>query len=324
MRVLMTAAECAPKLGGVERHVEALRRELAACGCDVTVLELGRGARSVRALPRLLRVLKTQQFETIHAHDFLPAIVTWIAMRVAGVRIRLHVTIHGYEGFPLKAHYVAGHRLAHRLAGKVIAVGSYIDSWYGTHSNLVVHGGVTPVRTSISAPHEPAASVVFVARLAADNNCIEVTQALIACSGMHGGVQCSVYGFGPLAERVQGMCAGTAVSFAGATVDAARTLSQASIVVANSYLTILEAFSLRKPVVAYCDNALKRDYLEELARASRALIVASTIADLEAAISRLLADRAEREYLASRAALYAERFSWSNVARDYLNLWETA
>lgn len=318
MRILMTAARCSPKMGGVERHVEALRTELETMGHDVFVAELGEGIRSLRALPRLALRLFRQKYDVVHAHDFLPAIATWLALRLTGNRTGLHVTIHGYEGYPLRARFIAGHRLAHRLAKNVVAVGAYIDRWYGTRSSVVTHGGVRHAPQS-AVPHSPR--VVFVSRLAPDTSCMQIADGFIRAGGRFSGTRFAIYGFGPLAESLAALCSGTAVEFGGPVSDAESVVSAATVVVANSYLAILEAFSAGKAVISYYDNALKRDYLAEIAAASSGILLAGNARDLDAAIARLLNDADVRERLAANGAAYAKRFLWRNVASDYLNLW---
>lgn len=314
----MTAARCYPHLGGVERHVEAVRAELTAMGYTIHVAEVGEGLRALLSLPRLMHMLHSEHYDVIHAHDFVAALVTWSAVIASGVRRKIYSTIHGYEGYPLRKVHIWAHRIAHAVSAKVIAIGAYIDVWYGTKSNVVLHGGVPDA----SGTEEPSQQLVlFVSRLASDTNCLEVTQAFIAVSERAPHVQFRIYGFGPLKSVVEALCEGTAVQFCGPVSNVQSVLASASVIVANSYLAILEAFSRGKPVVAYYGNALKHDYLHEIALASGAVELAGSIHEIDQLLSGVLADSGRRATLSARGLAYSERFVWRNVARDYLNLW---
>lgn len=317
----MTAARCYPNIGGVERHVEYIRRELVKIGHTVEVLEVGEGLSALRSFPNLVTALRCGSFDVIHAHDFVASIVTWAAARYSRTKKDIYATVHGYEGYPLRPVYVLAHRFAHRIARKVIAIGSYIDRWYGTRSALVVHGGVDDVLTT---PEPESPVIVFISRLATDTNSMEVVEALVALAAEYPEAHFRIYGFGPLALSVNEKCHASAVQFGGAISNVNDVLATSSIVVANSYLAILEAFSRGKPVISYYGNPLKRDYLEEIATASKAAEVVGSVQELQRVIGDLLDDSSLRATLSKRALAYAQRHQWSWVARDYLRLWGVA
>lgn len=317
-RVLMTSARSFPKLGGVERHVECIRRQISAMGHDVTVLELGEGVRAAASLPKLIKTMRGARYDVLHAHDFMPALITWAAKFITASRAKLYVTIHGYEGYPLHRRYIVAHRIVHRLAEKVLAIGAYIDRWYGTRSNVVIHGGV---EESVPLAKSEDPRIIFVGRLAYDTNSLEIAEAFCAAEKRHPDVRFCIYGFGPLEPAVSKMCRGSGVEFAGTAFDVPAILNTATIIVANSYLSILEAFSLAKPVIAYYGNPLKRDYISEIAQASSGLLAAGTPMGFAEALDELIADQERRALLSERGSAYARRLSWRNVANDYLNLW---
>lgn len=321
MRILMTAARCYPHLGGVEKHVESVRRELLEMGIRVQTFETGEGLRALRSVLRLARVLRREKFDVVHAHDFMPLIATLLAKILAFQGWRVFVTIHGYEAFPLKRLHVWAHRFAHAVSIRVVAVGAYIDRWYGTRSHVVTHGG-TDAAGLVASPFVPC--VTFVGRLARDTNALEVARAFVAASKAHRTARFKIYGFGELELPVKDICAGSRVEFCGETRNVAEVLEDANLVVANSYLAILEAFSMGRPVIAFYSNPLKRDYLAEIAEASKALIITDSVAELSRLICDVLEDRDRHEVMAERGRCYADRFLWRYTARDYVNLWTHA
>ena len=314
--VLMVATSAHRRVGGVERHVEAVRRELEARGVATAVTALGPTRALPLAIPRLARTIARLSPDVVHTHDYVPTLAAALALRAVRRAAPLYATVHGYEGWPLRPHHVLGHRLAARAARRSIAVGAYVDAFYGTRSALVTHGGVEAVG-AVAEP--PAPAVSFVARYAADTDAPDVVRALRILAETRG-VAARTYGFGPLEQTLREL-AGGAVRVGGVTDDPRGVAAASTVVVATSYLAVLEAFSVGRPVVAVARNALKRAYLEEIAAASGALRVATGADALAAHVAALLDDDAARRAAADAALAYAARFTWARVASDYLGLW---
>lgn len=319
MRILMIATRVHPDVGGVERHVEAVSRELEALGHSVVRVAIGSGRTLASAIPRLLRVLAKDSYDVVHAHDFVAVIVAAFALLLRGRKLRPFATIHGYEGFPLRALYILGHRVAHVLARRVIAVGGYIDVWYRTRSTLVIHGGVAPPPRLLDSNGE---GVVFIGRFAEDNNALDVARAFADLSREFPGVPFKLYGFGPQESVIRSAVASApGVQLCGRTLTPEREMGRAEVVVANSYLAILEAFSMGKPVVSIYGNALKRDYLRELSSCCIGLATTGDVEGLTSALRHLLSDRSGNLQMRDLVRSFGERMSWANIARDYLALW---
>jgi glycosyltransferase involved in cell wall biosynthesis len=134
-------------------------------------------------------------------------------------------------------------------------VGHYIEKWYGTKPKIVTYGGVNTVAIGLSKiPKEikPNPHILFIGRLAPDigtKTYLELFKKLQAFS-------LDVYGDGPLRWKVEKYG-----KVHGFVPELGRLIKKADIVCASSYLTILQALSYGKPVIAVYENALKKDYL---------------------------------------------------------------
>lgn len=320
MRALFVAKSLYPSAGGVERHVAGLQAALERRGHSIVLLEMGPTGKFVRAVRRTASILRSERIDVIHAHDFLAVFCAWIAMLFAGRWCPLHMTTHGYEGYPLKYHFIVAHRVAHRLAKSAISIGAYIDTWYGTKSSLVLHGGVE--NQGLAAKVRADRTMCFVSRLAPDTAALEVAQTFVKLSKRRDDCAFVVGGFGPSAGAVGKALEGSTVRYIG-RVDIPETIfAQCTCVVANSYLAILEALSVGCVVIGFAQNALKVDYLNEIASACPAVRVARSLPELEAMLVAHLSATEEDINVCSKAAkTYAERMTWDNVARDYVALW---
>jgi len=294
---------------------------LRSMGVSVDLLAVGKTSQAGRGINDIVNKLRKDNIALVHAHDFTATLICSIAIALSGHRsIRLYSTIHGYEGYPIKRRFVLAHRLAYLLSRRVINVGSYIDKWYGTHCNVVIHGGVT------AAPPSPKVSVpmvVFVSRLAPDTCAVEVAEALSELAKERPSLRVIIGGFGPCESEVRAIIDGvTNIDFIGTVSDPPTIIKSASIVVANSYLAILEALSLGKPVASIASNPLKHDYLKEIADASGGIVVTSSKRELVSKVVELLdtSTSGARE-MGEAGKAYSARMSWENIAKDYRALW---
>ena len=319
MRILMLATRCLPDVGGVERHVDAVASGLRDKGHVVKVFALGGIGDFWKRVPLLILIMLQERFNVIHAHDFLPTIIAYFVRLIVQPKASFFCTIHGYEGFPLRRHFIYSHLLAQAMVKKTISVGGYIDKWYGTKSDLVIHGGVASAQI---APLPRKLRGVFMGRLTRDTDALEVARAfkLAACK-LPQAAFC-MYGFGDMVEEIGMMIQGQQnLTLGGLCSEPEEVFETASVVVANSYLAILEALSCGRPVISIYGNPLKADYLREIASGCRAVTVCDSAEDLAAALVALLNKQHAREAMAEEAVVYARRHTWNAVVDDYEAIW---
>lgn len=241
-----------PHIGGVERHVERVSQELIKLGHEVIVVteqyqqklkevekrksikvyRIPVGGVSEKAkkwhIWRWLWQHRSliSQADIIHVHDVF---FWYLPFRFLFPQKPVFITLHGYETkFPPATSAIFQKRLAAKLTSANICVGDYIGKWYGIKPTLVTYGATDQKRLPL--PKKP--HVLVLGRPSKDNNIQEVRQAL---------------------KRVK-------------HIPVTHSLKTASIVIASSYLSILEALAAGRPVISLYSNPLKRDYLLGLNR----------------------------------------------------------
>lgn len=252
MRILFFARLFHPHLGGVEKHVERVSQELIKLGHEVTVVteqyhkkhkevEKRKGIKIYR-IPvggvsekakkwRIWRWLWQHQdliqtADIIHIHDVF---FWYLPFRFLYLLKKVFITFHGYETkFPPTKSAIFQKRLAAKLTAANICVGDYIGKWYGIKPTLVTYGATD--QKKLPLPKKP--HVLVLGRPSKDNNIQEVRLAL---------------------KRVK-------------HIPITHSLRQASVVIASSYLSMLEALAAGRPVISLYSNPLKQDYLLGLNR----------------------------------------------------------
>lgn len=344
MRVLFVAPNYYPHIGGVERHVREVSRELEKDGHLVTILvpkhddsyrdyeregnveviRLRRPrSRIVASLRRRCQILRRLDLflraDVIHFHDFA---TMWRYGRflrpfLKAMGKKIYITFHGWEGdVPPRTKVVARRRRLARLVDGNICVGHFIEKWYGTRADVVTYGGVHRAPSAGSMGDH----VVFVGRLAPDTGIDFYLDAWDRIHRDNPGLRLLLCGDGVLREdlerfvRERGI---RGVEFLGFVDDPETHVKDARVVFTSGYLGILEAFSWRKPVVAAYDNELKKDYLEMMPGSREMMWVAHDGREVARCFAEALHDEVKRE----NAFRYSLENSWEKVKEDYYRLW---
>lgn len=102
--------------------------------------------------------------------------------------------------------------------------------------------------------------------------------------------------------------------------DPEKLIEKSDVVFATGYLSILEAFIHRKPVIATYSNPLRRDYLLLHPR-TKSIIIGQTSAEIaEKVIKQSPAKTAK---ILEAAYVWAKSQTWLTLAHQYEILWQT-
>jgi len=337
-RVLMLTPSYLPRLGGVERHVRFVVRELGQRGVEVKVatprwddawppseevngVEVTRLSLRGRTGRRELAPL-VQWADLVHTHDAYPFLKYYLPFRLRRPRLPAFATFHGYEGYPIPFEAKVLRRLVLWLTRGNLCAGAFIPKWYRFRCDHVTHGGV-------DAPKEQPATgegAVFVGRLEPDTGFIDYLEALRLLKEEHGiKLPLGVCGSGSLREPGEAFARdhGLAVTFHGQVPEVAPYLSGARFACVSGLLGMLEAMAAGAIVLALYDNPLKEDYLRLFPGAGH-LVIAASPADLAERAAALARSSGEREALAARAFEFARSQTWARVADLYAQLWTSA
>ena len=318
MKILFLSKLFYPHIGGVEKHVLMVSRELVKLGNQVTILtlksdfklkslELIQGIKVVR-LPYCkskwgiwrqlwLNRKLIQQADLVHCHD----IFFWYLPFCLLLPFKpIFTTFHGWEGiFPIPFKNLILRKFYEWLSWGNICIGDYLAIWYKTQADYISYGGVEPIKIKSIKPKTK--HLVFIGRLEADLGLLEYFKAFKILKKQ--GYKITFVGDGPL--RRQAAKLGQVI---GKVTIIQPYLLSASHVFCSSYLTIWEALRLKRQVFALYQNDLKKDYLIKFS-AAKYIHISSSAQELISQISQILPS--------------CPKFpKWSGVAKIYLQLWQ--
>jgi glycosyltransferase involved in cell wall biosynthesis len=338
LRVLMLTASYLPRLGGVERHVRFVVRELAQRGVEVRIatprwdeswpehdsldgVEVTRLSRAGRAGRRQLGPL-VDWATVVHTHDAYPFLKYYAPFRLRRPRLPVYATFHGYEGYPIPLEAKVLRRIVLWLTRGTICAGAFIPKWYGFRCTHITHGGV-------DAPEEQPPlgdGALFIGRLESDTSFLEYLEAIRLLKDEHGtSLPLGVCGSGSLREAGEALARehDLEVVFHGQVQDVMQRLSGARFACVSGLLGMLEAMASGSIVLALHDNPLKHDYLSLFPGAQHALIAASP-EDLAKQVAALMRSPEVQQQMAARAFEFAKTQTWAKVADLYLDLYASA
>lgn len=313
-----------PHIGGVEKHVEKVSRELIKKGHQVTVLTLKhnknlpdktiyQGIKIIR-LPYSTskwgiwknlwphrQLIKTS--DIIHCHDVF---FWYLPFRFIYPFKPVFTTFHGWEGkFPIPFKNIVLRKIWEKLSSGNICVGDYLKTWYHTKPDFVTYGGVD---LDQKQPIPAANRCLFIGRLDEDLGMKEYLKALkILKQKYH--LSLTFVGDGPFRRQAEKLGRVT-----GMVKNLEAYLNQSPVVFASSYLTIWQALAAGCQVYALYHNPLKKDYLEKFPLA-RYINISGSADELVAGFKL-----GTKQPDSLRQAL--GQYSWEKVANQYLKLWQ--
>lgn len=345
MKILFIAPNYLPHIGGVEKHLYYLSKELEKDGHEITILvpkydinypshekdgtlEIVRidnlknkYINRVKNLFYLIRHLKnTFKYDIIHFHDYGTfygfGVLIFPLLKLFNKKV--YITFHGWEGdVPPKQNIVLKRKIVEKLTNGNICIGDFIRKWYGTTPDIISYGGVE--KKDLSDVKEEY--VLFVGRIANDTGIFDYIKAWEVVS-KNNNLDFVVCGDGVLRNEIEQyikMHNIQRVILKGFVTDVNSYIKDAKIVFASGYLAILEAFSYKKNVIATYDNELKKDYLEMIPNHEKMMwVVDNKIENIVNAFSEAIDDNRKKEI----AYTYSLGNSWEKVKRDYYKLWK--
>lgn len=267
-----------PHIGGVERHVRGLVKEL---GKDnqitiitekysveladeeiidgVTILRIpvvgvGESAKKWVIWKWLSRHPEfLDSADIIHVHDIMFWLYPYKLLHPAK---KIFITFHGWEGiFPLPIKNILHKRFDNFLSSGNICVGDFIGKWYGFPPDYITYGAVDHFAGNTTVTRHKNKILLFLGRLDHDTGfeqCLDIYSRLK--NKLHWQLQ--VAGDGPHKSLLP-----PDAGFLGFVAHPEAVINRADYIFSTGYLGILESWSQRKLVLSGYTHALKKDYL---------------------------------------------------------------
>lgn len=333
-KVLFLCRLYAPHVGGVERHVQFLSRELQQKGYSICVLteiydpilprtEIIENI-DVRRIDRpnvkylglvsiwwqLLRQWRwIEQHDIIHCHDVF---IWYLPLRLLFPNKKVFVTYHGYESYPVRQTAIFIRHIAEQMSNGGICVGEFMKKWYRQKTKLVTYGAVDLEKFNAHGG-KIKYDAIFSSRLDEQTGILTYSKVVDLLPKQFKFV---ILGDGQYLSEAKRV--GKVLGF---VEHPAQLLSQSKYAFASRYLAILEAFACKKLVFAVYDNPLKEDYLRMTPFASW-IVIESDPQKLAEKVLYYERHPEKAKPLIEAAYTWVQHQTWEAMAMLYIHLWE--
>lgn len=255
MNILFLTRKKRPSIGGVEKHIDRLTNLLIRMGHGVQVLSEKDVKHPYVKLLGLFYIwfwlFKNRKLiiksDVVHCHDVF---IWYLPFRFLFPLKPIYTTFHGWEEeYPIPWSNILQKKLASKLSWRNIAVGKYIEKFYGIKTNALTYGAsVTSLYNSVTVKQKNR--IVYVGRLEENTGLLQFLDwlknnkkySVDFCGDGRLRTECEKYG------TVHGFC------------DPNPFYKKAKICVPGGYLAALEALSYNCELKLFWNNQVKEDY----------------------------------------------------------------
>lgn len=254
MKILFLSHNKWPRIGGVEKHVEGVRKYLVKGGHKVSVI-----SKEDIHYPNIKffglfyiwfwffkhnKIIRNH--DVIHCHDIF---IWYLPFRFLYPKRPVYITFHGWEGvWPVPWKNVFLKKLSLKFSKGSISIGRYIEKYYHIKATKVSYGSVSMIRAIGTKKRKNV--VVFVGRLEKDTGVL----AFLKWLEKNHGYKVDFCGDGVLRKECEKY--GTVHGFC----DPNPYYKKAKYCVPGGYLAALEGLSFGCELKLFWDTKLKEDY----------------------------------------------------------------
>jgi len=244
MNILFISKHKSPHIGGVEKHILEVSKNLKQKGHNIRIIsEEDIKPPQIKILGLLYIwywLFKNRHLiarcHLVHIHDVF---IWYLPFRFLYPKKPVFITFHGWEGkYPIPMWNILNKRIAAKLSTGSIAVGKYIEKYYGIKVNKIIYGATTLIH--INRVEKIKNSIVYLGRQGSDTGYLEFLDWL----KIHG-------------QKMK-------VKFINKSKNPEKFLRTAEFCVPSGYLSYLEAKSMDCKIMTFANNPLKVDYWNEV------------------------------------------------------------
>lgn len=243
MNILFISKHKYPHIGGVEKHIKEVGSRLENLGHNIKLIsEEDIQQPHVKFIGLIyiwywffknLNLIKNA--DIIHIHDVF---IWYIPFRFIFPNKKVYITFHGWEGkYPIPFWNILNKKIANKLTNGSIAVGKYIEKYYGVKSNCIIYGGVNPKIKNNTKKIKN--TIVWLGRQDEDTGIKEFKNWLIKNPKLK-------------------------VKYVSNIPNPEKYLINADCCVPSGYLSYLEAMSYGCKIITFANNPLKEGYWNEI------------------------------------------------------------
>jgi len=333
-----------PCIGGVEKHVMEISKELIKKGHVITIItesnditsavkdeingikifRISTGTdnwfKKIRIWKEIWKLRKVlQNSDVIHCHDVF---FWYLPFRFVFFK-PVFTTFHGYESYPIKKGAIISRKIAEKLSWGNICIGDFIKKWYGTKPTYVSYGGTEVIKLMPQVPEgsnvkQQKESALFIGRLDEQTGILTYAKTIEYVKKEYPKFDFSIVGDGKYRKMLD-----KSLKVFGFKKDPEKYFAQYNFAFVSRYLSILEAFAHQKLVFATYDNPVKEDYLT-LAPFAKWIVIEKDPKKLAEKVTYYLNNPAKKKELTDLAFLWVKDQTWAKVTEIYLSLWGRA
>lgn len=330
MTIVFLSPKFYPDVGGVEKHSFEVAKILAKKH-KVIVLTEGSKDRNENIdrikIIRLafgkngwfkkfriwLRILSHKKLiekaDIVHCHDVF---FWYLPLRIIFPRKKVFITFHGYETvYPPKLSAIFIRKLSEKLSNGNIAVGKYIEKWYGTKASAIIYGAFDKVKVPKLKIRSSKLRILFIGRIEKDTGVKIYSEVL---------KKLKKYDFEAVGDGVLRSEFEKFGKVHGFVKNLKTYVKRADVIFSSSYLSIMEGLNFKKPVFSVFENPLKEDYLK-MTPFSKWIYIAGSPAKMLSQIEKILRNKKLREKNSILAYNWIRVQTWERVTKKYLELW---
>ncbi len=253
MKILFLTRRTWPYVGGVERHIKEVKMVLEEKGHSVKVI-----SEDDIKYPRIkffgllfiwlwfFRNRKSiKKTNVIHIHDVF---IWYLPFRFLFAPKRVYMTFHGWEEkWPIPLFNIFQKRIAAKLSNANIAIGEYVEKYYGIRTDKISYGGTVLTGGSVIKKEE---TILYVGRLDENTGLLK----FLAWLKKNPKYKVDFCGDGNLRSECEKY--GTVHGF----TDPVPFYKKAEVCVPGGYLAALEGLSYNCKLKLFWNNKIKEDY----------------------------------------------------------------
>ena len=246
MNILFISKHKWPHIGGVEKHIKEICFELQLLGCHTNTISEEDVKPPHIKLFGLLHIwywlFKNRNLiknsDLIHIHDVF---IWYFPFRFIFPKKKVYITFHGWEGqYPIPLWNIINKRIANKLTNGSIAIGKYIEKYYGIKATYISYGAIDLKFRTNNLKYKQKNTMVYLGRQDSDTGYLQFLNWL----------------------KTQGNK--MKVKFVTNDPNPEKYLKTAEYCVPSGYLSYLEAKGMGCKTLTFANNPLKVDYWKEI------------------------------------------------------------
>jgi glycosyltransferase involved in cell wall biosynthesis len=338
MNIIFYSRLYSPHIGGVEKHVAELSKLFISKGHKVTVIterfnnllrefENINGVNVIRLNVPKIKIFgliylwifqifrltnELKKADIIHCHDIF---LWYLPFRFIFFRKPVYVTFHGYETYPIKFKLVLARKISETLSYGNICIGRFMEKWYKTKPNYISYGAVDKKFLSLKNVKNKY-DAIFWGRLDKHRGILQYLELVKKLLIINPNYKWLVLGEGEYSEKLNKYA--TVIK---SIKDPHNYISQAKIAFVSGYLSIIEGLAMKKYVIAFYDNPVKKDYLE-MTPFSQYIFIVKDVNEAVNIVKKIKLNPSFYKEKINKGYRWAVNQTWNNVLKVYMDLWK--